>query len=115
MNRKDFAKRFPGRLVDTRFGCCAYVPNPLPTRLDFLGTLRDENEQALMALGELRAIIPTLPNPDLLTEPFMRREAVLSSRIEGTKTGVEQLYLFETQEKAGLLRGVDELGDARES
>jgi len=54
------------------------------------------NEKALLALGELRAIIPSLPNPELISKPFLRREAVLSSKIEGTKTEIEGLYLFES-------------------
>ena len=37
-----------------------------------------------------------LPNPHLLIRPFLRREAVLSSRIEGTVTRLDQLFLFET-------------------
>ncbi len=70
----------------------------------------------MLALGRLSAIIPTLPNPDLLTEPFMRREAVLSSKIEGTKTDVGQLYLFETGEKQRIKSTLedDDVGDARE-
>ncbi|HEX6984350.1 MAG TPA: Fic family protein [Planctomycetaceae bacterium] len=58
-------------------------------------SLREAGERALLALGELRAIIPSLPNPRLITEPFLRREAVLSSRIEGTHTELEGLYLYE--------------------
>jgi Fic family protein len=95
-------------------GICAFVPNRLPAKVDFLGDIRDESEKAMFCLGKLSAIIPNLPNPELLTEPFMRREAVLSSKIEGTKTGVGQLYLFETEEKSGNKRQDDDLGDARE-
>ena len=40
-----------------------------------------------------------LPNPHLLIHPFVRREAVLSSRIEGTVTRLDQLLLFEAQEE----------------
>jgi len=66
--------------------------------------------------SRLGAIIPTLPNPELLTEPFIRREAVLSSKIEGTRTEVGQLYLFEAEEKKGIptKRDSEEAKDARE-
>jgi len=108
-----FTKRSPGRLVNTPFGCSAFVPDKLPARLEFSRSIERANESALLALGELRAIIPGLPNPNLLTQPFMRREAVLSSKIEGTRTELEQLYLFETEEKTGS-NLVGEADDARE-
>src|SRR5262249_49167957 len=47
------------------------------------------------ALGELAGAGRRLPNPHLLIRPFIRREAVLSSRIEGTVTRLDQLFLFE--------------------
>jgi Fic family protein len=46
-------------------------------------------------LGELAGLGRAMPNPDLLIGPFLRREAVLSSRIEGTQTDITQLYAFE--------------------
>ncbi len=69
----------------------------------------------MLALGELRAIVPFLPNPHLLTFPFLRREAILSSKIEGTHTELEQLYLFES-DKGGLKEQQDVPGfrDAHE-
>ncbi len=47
------------------------------------------------ALGELAGLGRTIPNPQLLIRPFVRREAVLSSRIEGTQAGMEDLYAYE--------------------
>lgn len=113
MDPKAFTKRSPGRLVDTPFGGCAFLPDKPPMRLPLPLAIAKANEQALLALGELRAIIPGLPNPGLLTQPFMRREAVLSSKIEGTRTELEQLYLFETEEKSGAAAG-ETAEDARE-
>jgi Fic family protein len=49
------------------------------------------------ALGELAGVGRMLPNPHLLIRPFVRREAVLSSKIEGTVTRLDQLLLFEAQ------------------
>ena len=56
--------------------------------------------EAFFALGQLRMVGVLLPNPHLLIHPFVRREAVLSSRIEGTVTRLDQLLLFEAQEEA---------------
>lgn len=115
MNTEDFAENFPGRLVPTPHDCVAFVPDLLPPNIGLDSEIRQANECALLALGELRAIIPALPNPKLITQPFLRREAVLSSKIEGTHTEIEGLYLYEAtarERKTG--RGTDTDGDAQE-
>src|SRR5262245_59182526 len=96
MDRSQFTPDSPGTLVSTPFGCEAFVPAPLPSDLRLDPELVRANDTAVLALGELRGLIAVLPNPALLTSPFLRREAVLSSRIEGTETEIEGLYLFET-------------------
>jgi Fic family protein len=74
-----------------------------------------ETDAAMLALGELRAIIPFIPNPELITYPFLRREAVLSSKIEGTHTELGQLYLFETEaSERGRQRKTGAPDDAKE-
>lgn len=113
MNPADFTSGRTGKLEETDKGVYAFVPNPLPLRMTFSREIRDASERALLALGKLDAIVPALPNPELLTEPFMRREAVLSSKIEGTNTELGQLYLFETEERLGVRPRADS-GDARE-
>jgi Fic family protein len=55
--------------------------------------------EANLALGELKGVGQRLPNPHLLIGPFLRREAVLSSRIEGTVATAEELLLFEAAPK----------------
>src|SRR5271157_5322124 len=57
--------------------------------------------KADLALGELKGVGQMLPNPHLLISPFLRREAVSSSRIEGTVTDLEQLLLFEAAPSGG--------------
>jgi Fic family protein len=47
------------------------------------------------ALGELAGLAQMLPNPSLIVRPFIHREAVSSSRIEGTKADVADLYAYE--------------------
>lgn len=56
-----------------------------------------DRSRTRIALGELAGVGRMLPNPQLLIRPFVRREAVLSSRIEGTVTRLDQLLLFEVQ------------------
>jgi Fic family protein len=84
-----------GKLVPTIKGF-AFLPDPLPPRriLD-LAELVPALSRAERALGELSGVGRTLPNPYLLVRPFMRREAVASSKIEGTVTNLPQLLLFE--------------------
>lgn len=88
----------PGRFAPTVDGAVAFVPHPLPPEM----TTFDMDTVRLLAeaqhvVGELAGAGRTLPNPDLLIGPFIRREAVLSSRIEGTVASVEQLALFEAR------------------
>jgi Fic family protein len=90
-----FSKDAPGRLVKTQEGYWSYVPAPLPPRVDFDAELVRRLSDADQALGELRGVGRMLPNPHLLVQPFLRREAVSSSRIEGTMTDLRQLLLFE--------------------
>jgi hypothetical protein len=88
---KDFGKKAPGKLVQDREGYWTYEPDPLPPELRFELTLVRQLTQADHALGELAGVGRMLPNPHLLIGPFLRREAILSSRIEGTVTRLEQL------------------------
>ena len=78
----------------------AFVPNPLPPQIDFDRSLVSVLSQADRALGELAGLGRTLPNPNLLIRPFIRREAVLSSRIEGTQADVADLYAYEARQLA---------------
>src|SRR5262249_25642283 len=74
-----------------------FTPDPLPPTLAYDQALVSVLSEADLALGELAGVGQMLPNPHLLIRPFVRREAVLSSRIEGTITQLDQLFLFEAQ------------------
>ena len=76
-------------------GAAAFVPSPLPPDIDLSWALLDRVARAERAVGHLRGVGRILPNPHLLIQPFARREAVLSSRIEGTQASVGELLLFE--------------------
>jgi Fic family protein len=87
-----------GRLVQVGQGEVAYwafVPNPLPPELALDWEFTRSLSEADRALSELAGVGRTMPNPHLLIGPFVRREAVLSSRIEGTQADITDLYAYE--------------------
>jgi Fic family protein len=84
-----------GRIVRTPQGHAAFVPAQLPPRLDFDLPLALALSKADAALSELSGLGRVLPNPHLLIAPYLRREAVLSSRIEGTQASLADLLAQE--------------------
>lgn len=84
-----------GRLLRQSTGYWAFVPHPLPPEIIWSPALIAALSAADRAIGELAGLSRTLPDPNLLIKPFVRREAVLSSRIEGTHASVEDLYAYE--------------------
>ncbi len=89
----------------------AFVPAPLPPKppIDWAPRLRARFDAALVALGRLDAVTDLLPNASLVLYSFVRKEAVLSSMIEGTQSSLADLLLFELDEQPGV-----PLEDARE-
>ena len=118
MNPDLFRKGGSGQVIQIGRGetaFWAFLPNPLPPDLDFDRSMVNSLSSADRALGELAGLGRTIPNPHLLIGPFVRREAVLSSRIEGTQTDIADLYAFEAgQMKLPGLTQREEPGDARE-
>ena len=93
-----FRRSSSGRIAQFGQGEAAYwafLPNPLPPVLAFDAELLRLASDAAYALGELAALGRTMANPHLLIGPFIRREAVLSSRIEGTQADIADLYAYE--------------------
>lgn len=88
----------------------AFVPNNLPPRIKWTAELVSALSLADRAIGRLCGTGLNLPNPNLLITPFTRREAEMSSRIEGTQAGVRDIYLFEMQES----QAQPEIPDVRE-
>jgi len=91
----DFSKSSPGRVIRVSSGYWAYVPGPLPPVLPVDWDLAESLAEASRRVGELAGVTRTVPNPHLLIAPFVRREAVLSSRIEGTRASLSDLARFE--------------------
>jgi Fic family protein len=102
-----FKKSPSGKLVRAPGGYWAFVPGPLPPKLEWDDALVSVLSKADIAVGTLSGLGETLPNPHLLIYPFIRREAVLSSRIEGTQSSLSDLLLFEATQ-------VEKWGDVRE-
>jgi Fic family protein len=98
MNPDHFRDSPSGQLIKVGQGEATYwafVPRPLPPEIPADWTLANTVSEADRALSELAGVGRTMPNPHLLIGPFVRREAVLSSRIEGTQTDIADLYAYE--------------------
>ncbi len=95
MDTSRFRSTEAGRVVRTPEGYDAYVPAPLPPEIDYGKDLVLALSRADAGLSELSVAGEQLPNPNLLIAPYLRQEAVLSSRIEGTRTTLSELLMDE--------------------
>jgi len=88
-----------GRYVRQPSGYRAFIPAPLPPDppVDLAGPLRALLSEADYTLGRLDGAILTLPNPDLFVFMYVRKEAVLSSQIEGTQSSLQNLLAAEAR------------------
>lgn len=103
-----------GRYVQQPAGYRAFIPAPLPPDphvqmdVDLVALL----SRADQALGRLDGVAQILPDPELFVAMYVRREAVLSSQIEGTQSTLEDLLAFELDPRAkvqGLPRDVEDV------
>ena len=85
----------PGVYVRVPEGYSAFVPDPLPPQLVWSDPLLNALSDADRAIGRLAGEGRRLPNPHVLMRPFITREAVLSSRIEGTQATLGELLAAE--------------------
>ena len=103
MDAREFTKEMTGQLVripngppDIQIG---FVPNPLPPKWSWPERLWSSLVAARSALASLDGVGKHLPNPEILIWPLQRREAQLSSQLEGTITNPQQQVLFEADPK----------------
>jgi len=96
MNPNDFHSREVGQVILTPKGHYAFLPAPLPPNLDWSSLLVTALSESERDLSRLATLAGAFPFPRLLVQPFMRREAVLSSRIEGTRATLAELYTYES-------------------
>ncbi len=95
MDPSKFQASASGKVIRLPQGYWAFVPAALPPALTFSPSLVAALSDADRALGELKGLGGTLANPHLLIRPLARREAVLSSRIEGTRASLDDLLAYE--------------------
>lgn len=98
MKPSNFTAQASGRCIKTARDYFAFVPNPLPPALKVDWDLARLISEADRAVAELSGVGRFLPNPHILMAPYMRREAVQSSRIENTQAGLEDLFAYENDE-----------------
>jgi len=75
-----------------------FIPPKLPPKVDYTNLIK-EIGWAHNNLGKLNGLLINIPNPGLLTTPLLTKEAVLSSRIEGTQATLEDVFKYEAEGK----------------
>jgi cell filamentation protein, protein adenylyltransferase len=95
VNPEDFQDSTAGSVKRTSEGYWAFIPNPLPPMIQWSPALITSLGEAERSLGKLDSLAKTLPSPHILVRQFVRREAVLSSRIEGTRASMSDVYAYE--------------------
>ena len=95
MEAASLAGRPSGRLVPTDGGQQAFVPDLLPRHIELDSSVVYRLDEASRAAATLAGVGETLQNPHLLIRPFVHREAVLSSRIEGTQASISDLLMYQ--------------------
>jgi len=76
-----------------------FIPNPLPPNIEFDEELVLILSRAEEKLGKLSGVCLTLPSPNLLIIPYLRKEAIMSTRIEGTRISMQEVLLSEAKER----------------
>lgn len=96
MKPNDFRSLEAGQVILTQKGYYAFIPAPLPPKINWTLPLVSALSEAERELSRLATLADAFPFPRLLMQAFIRREAVLSSRIEGTRATLAELYTYES-------------------
>jgi Fic family protein len=96
MDLKTYSSQKAGKAILTPNGFWAFIPNPLPPDISWSHSSVSALAEAERDLSRLAALVGVFPFPQLLIQPFMRSEAVISSRIEGTRASLVDVYTYET-------------------
>lgn len=110
MQKSDFTPNASGKIIRTRQGYWAFVPHPLPPSISWTEPLLGALSLADRSLARLAQVGNAFPVPHAVAQPFMRKEAVYSSQIEGTHTSLQGLFSYE----AGQLSLFRDMQDAQE-
>jgi Fic family protein len=98
MDPKNYQNLNAGRSIQTARGFWAFVPAPLPPKIEWTPRLVQALADAEREISRMSTFVDSFPFPKLLIQPFIRSEAVLSSRIEGTRSSLVDLYNYEAQQ-----------------
>jgi Fic family protein len=110
MNPEEFRNSSSGKVIHTLKSYWAYIPNPLPPNLKWPLAVVSALSKADRDLSRLNTLAGAFPFNQTLIMPFIRQEAVLSSRIEGTRASLVDLYAHE----AGQLSFLETVDDSSE-
>ena len=110
MKKTDFSNQAPGKVIRALKDYEAFTPDPLPPDSDWTNKLLAALSQADRSLARLAEVGNSFPVPHVVVRSFIRKEAVLSSQIEGTLTTFQELLSFE----AGQLSLFRDIKDTRE-
>ena len=110
MDPKNYQHSAAGKPIQHPNGYWYFLPAPLPPSLNWSAALVSILAEAERNLGRLASLGTFPSNLNLLVQPFIRREAVVSTRIEGTRASLSDLYTYETQQ----LSFLDPTSDADE-
>lgn len=82
----------------------AFIPNPLPPTppIEWSAALSERRDDANQCLGRLDGVAGVLPEKSLFLYQYVRKEAVLSSQIEGTQSSLKDLLMYELDEVPGV-------------
>lgn len=108
MDPKAYTSQAAGRVLRMPAGFWTFIPNPLPPELSWTLPLITALADAERDLSRLSTLSGSFPFQRLLVEPFVRQEAVLSSRIEGTRASLEDVYRYEATQLS-FLENVDDV------
>jgi len=98
MKTTDFSAHAPGKVIKTIKGYYAFIPDPLPPQLAWSNKLLSRLASAERSMARLDEVGKAFPVPAIVVRPFVRKEAVLSSQIEGTRTTFQELLTYEAQQ-----------------
>ncbi len=98
MKRSDFKQNAPGKIVKTSTDYHAFIPAPLPPKIKWSDQLLSLLSKADRGIAQLFEVGASFPFPHVIVRPFIRREAVVSSRIEGTQTSLQELLVYEARQ-----------------
>jgi Fic family protein len=98
MNPQEFTSPSAGQAIRTPKGYWAFLPASLPPEINWSPNLVSLVGEAERALAELSWVGQNFPEPHVMVRAFIRQEAVMSSRIEGTRASLDDVYQYEADQ-----------------